>query len=105
LGVRHALAEEAAEVVMAADPPPADEDLGRRRDSMLRLERVRLLPSLEMMILDLVTRALQQVHRLQPVGTDMLRHHHAVDGGLPRVRRMPAHVRHSSLLAILSEPI
>ena len=86
LRVGDRLAEEAAQVVIAADALAADEDLGRGRHPMLRLEGVGLLAGGEVMVLDLVAGALQQVLRLEPVGADMVRHHHAVDDRLLRRR-------------------
>jgi hypothetical protein len=72
------------QVVVSADPFAADEGLGRRLHAVLGLEGVGLLARGEVMILDLITRALQQVLSLEAVRAGVLRHHHAVKHRLSR---------------------
>jgi hypothetical protein len=71
----------APEVVVTADPRAADEDLRRRRDSMLGLEGVGFGARRQVPILDRISRALQQVLGLEAVGADMAGHDHAMEDG------------------------
>ena len=80
LGDPHA--EVPPQVIVSADAFAADEHLRRRLHAVLILERVRLGARREMMVLDLEALAPKQVQRLEPVGTGVFGHHHAVkDGG------------------------
>ena len=80
-----------AQIIVAADALAIDKGLRRRLDAVLFLERVGLLARFEMMVLDLEAFALQQVDRLEAVGTDVFGHHHPIDGGLPGGRAAIAH--------------
>ncbi|MGK9020065.1 hypothetical protein ACRS9I_24445, partial [Pseudomonas aeruginosa] len=80
--VLHGHAEEFAQVVVAAHAPPVDEGLRRGIDAMLLLERIRLLAARQMLVLDLVALAFEQIERLQPIGAGMAGHDHPVERGV-----------------------
>jgi len=104
-GVCDAFAEEAANIVVAADALAGDEHLRRCRNPMLRLEGVGFLARAEVMILDLVTAAPQQVLGLEPVRADVAGHHHPMKNGDGWRFGTIGHVSHLGLLESVSRPI
>jgi hypothetical protein len=49
---------------------------------MFLLERIRLLAARQVLVLDLVALAFEQIERLQPIGAGMVGHDHAVELGV-----------------------
>lgn len=66
---------------MTPYPFPVNEGLRRRLDVMIALEGLGLVLGLQVMILDDVALALQQILGFQTEGACVLRHDHAVENG------------------------
>src|SRR3546814_9195641 len=71
----------APQIVVSADPPAVDEGLRRGRDAMFGLECVGFLARFEPMVVDVEAVASEQMPGLQPIGADVARHDHAIEGG------------------------
>ena len=67
-----------------ADPAAIDKGLRCRLDVMFGLERVGLRARLQPMIVDGEALSFEEMLRFQAIGTDMLRHDHAVEDGALR---------------------
>ena len=68
-------------VVISADPLVPDPDLRGGFDAVLFHERVGFLTRGQRVILDFETLALQQVLGFEPIGTEVVGHHHPVKLG------------------------
>jgi hypothetical protein len=75
------LAEEPAQVVVAADAPAVDEGLGRGRHAVFGLEGIDRLARGQPAVVDDVAPALQQVTGLQPSRAGMAGHDHPIEDG------------------------